>query len=392
LYVGRYEARVTPIADTDPSTSLPNRFKMAPGNYQFVFQAKGYGMRRFHQKMAAGQVITRTVHLAPNLASKYNGATATGSVGSINTDSLIDDTEATNWAALNQGAQGNGTGVSATHPSVTVKLAGTGPQMVRSVQVSALLRPANANDNDPEPSARFTALRQFRIDACIAKATNGNCTTGFHTIYTSPKDAFPAGLPRPLAPDELLRKFDVPDTMAAHLRLVVLQNQCTGTPAYQGEQDNDPTNSTDCDAASSSGTEVRAAEFEAYSYDSVTRPPGDPVVITRMSAPLHAAAGSRITYTVSYTNLGPHASAAARIADALPAGVRFVSASAPGRLLSGTRTVAWRLGSVPAGSSGVVRLTAKVTGTLGQEVVNQATFTGTDTVATPAAALTTIVP
>jgi uncharacterized repeat protein (TIGR01451 family) len=265
--------------------------------------------------------------------------------------------------------------------------------MVRSVQVSALLRPANANDNDPEPGARFTALRQFRIDACIAKTTNANCSAGgFHTIYTSPKDAFPAGLPRPLAPDELLRKFDVPDTMATHLRLVVLQNQCTGTPAYQGEQDNDPTNATDCDAASTKGTEVRAAEFEAYSYDSVTRPPGDPVVVTKMSAPSTAAAGARITYTISYTNVGPHASAGARIADALPAGLRFVSASVPGQVLPGTRTVAWRLGTVPAGSSGIVRLTAKVTGTVGQAVVNQATFTGADTVATPAAALTTILP
>jgi extracellular elastinolytic metalloproteinase len=394
LYVGDYQARVTPIADTDPATPLPASFAVAPGRYRFLFQAKGYGMRRFTQTFRAGQTATRTVHLAPNLASAANGATATGSAGSINTDGLLDDSEATNWAALGQGAQGDGTGVDAVHPYVTVKLAGTGPQMVRSVLVSALLRPAAASgDADPTPNSRFTALRQFRVDACTASAANGNCTTGFHTIYTSPANAFPAGLPRPLAPDETLRRFDVPDTMATHLRLVALQNQCTGTPAYQGEQDNDPTNPTDCDSGSDRGTEVRAAEFEAYSYDSVTRPPGDPVVVTTMSAPATARSAQRLTYRISYRNLGPHASAAARLTDQLPVGLRFVSASGVVRFVRATRSVAWRLGTVAKGATGTVTLVTRVgrvqPGTL---LANQAQFSGADTVSAPAVAATTILP
>ncbi len=46
IYVGRYEARATPIADTDSATSLPSSIKMVPGTYDFVFQAAGYGLTR----------------------------------------------------------------------------------------------------------------------------------------------------------------------------------------------------------------------------------------------------------------------------------------------------------------------------------------------------------
>jgi hypothetical protein len=95
---------------------------------------------------------------------------------------------------------------------------------------------------------RFTALRQFAIQTCNASALNAGCTlpTGFSTVYTSPANAFPAGTPRPVSPELLIRSFDIPATTATHVRLVVLTNQCTGNTAYQSEQDNDPTNDTDC--------------------------------------------------------------------------------------------------------------------------------------------------
>jgi hypothetical protein len=37
--------------------------------------------------------------------------------------------------------------------------------------------------------------------------------------------------------------------------LRVLTNQCTGTPAYQGDQDDDPLNVTDCDERQHAGRE-----------------------------------------------------------------------------------------------------------------------------------------
>ena len=43
-----------------------------------------------------------------------------------------------------------------------------------------------------------------------------------------PADAFPGVAPRPVAPNLTLRTFDVPDTTASAVRLVALENQCTG--------------------------------------------------------------------------------------------------------------------------------------------------------------------
>jgi extracellular elastinolytic metalloproteinase len=48
----------------------------------------------------------------------------------------------------------------------------------------------------------------------------------------------------------------------------VLTSQCTGGQAYQGEQDADPANATDCDsnvAAASSRRFVRTAEIQVFS-------------------------------------------------------------------------------------------------------------------------------
>ena len=68
----------------------------------------------------------------------------------------------------------------------------------------------------------------------------------------------------------ILREFDIPNTKATHLRLVAVTSQCTGGPAFQGEQDADPTFTTDCDsnvAAGASRSFVRAAEFQAFSQE-----------------------------------------------------------------------------------------------------------------------------
>ena len=64
-----------------------------------------------------------------------------------------------------------------------------------------------------------------------------------------------------------MRSFDVPQTKATHLRFRVVSSQCTGTPAYAGEQDNDTRADTDCATAApaTASQTVRAAEFEAFS-------------------------------------------------------------------------------------------------------------------------------
>jgi hypothetical protein len=271
IFVGHYEGRASPIADTDPATAGANLdavAKFAPGTYEFVANAPGYGHVRFRERLRAGLSTTIRIRFADNLASANAGATATGDTSgadaaaqAIQLRNLIDDAEGSTWTtAGNVDGAGN---LSVDGKRVTVDLAGDDAEKIRHVQVSALLS-NNAN--------RFTALRQFELWACNAD-DGGDCSSdaGFSLVYTSPADAFPGDPPRPVAPHMLLRAFDIPDTQATHLRLVVKTNQCTGGPAFQGEQDADPAANSDCDsnvAPTSSRNFVRAAELQAFSASS----------------------------------------------------------------------------------------------------------------------------
>jgi extracellular elastinolytic metalloproteinase len=257
LFVGRYEARVTPAADSDPATPLGNSLQMVPGTYELLVQAPGRGTVRTKVTVQAGRTSRLTIELPTNLASGANGATASGD--GVNLASLIDDTEASDWASLNSPVAGK---------QVTVRLdpSKTSHQISR-VQVSALLRPANANDpgGDTGTQNRFSALRQFQLLACTLRP-GVDCTqdSQFGVIATSPSDAFPAVAPRPVAPVLTLRSFSIPKTRVSFVRLRVLSNQCTGGPAFQGDQDNDPINVTDCDLGSPQGGNVRAAELQVF--------------------------------------------------------------------------------------------------------------------------------
>jgi hypothetical protein len=263
IYVGRYQARVTPIADTIAKTKRTSGLKLMPGRYSFVARAKGFGMLRFNHKVSSRKSATLTLRLQKNLASKHAKAKIASGIGTPAGPprALIDDTESTNWTFAGPVIKG---------AQVTVDLAGRS-HVVRRVNVSAMLRPRNlvVGQGDPQdPSQnRFTALRSFKIQACKAAKVNKRCSSdlGFRTIFTSARDAFPAGVPRPLAPNLILRGFRVRPTRATHVRLVVVTNQCTGTPAYKGESDNDATNVTDCPTGSAQDEQVRAAELQVFS-------------------------------------------------------------------------------------------------------------------------------
>ncbi len=153
---------------------------------------------------------------------------------------------------------------------VTVDLAG-GAHVVRRVNVSAMLRPRNViggvgDPQDPTQN-RFTALRSFKIEACKASKVNRKCSAdaGFRTIFRSAKNAFPAGVPRASLAGPDPARLPRRPTRATHVRFVVVTNQCTGTPAYKGETDNDATNVTDCPAGSAQDEQVRTAELQVFS-------------------------------------------------------------------------------------------------------------------------------
>ena len=257
LFVGRDEARTTPVADTDAATALDSSLALVPGTYELLAQAPGFGAKRVAVELKPGMVKHLQVEMPANLASAATGATAIGD--GTNLGKLIDDTEATNWASLGAPVAGR---------QVTVRLDPSKPwHQVARVQVSAELRTRLPEDpgGDTATQSRFSALRQFQILACQVKA-GVDCTQDaqFSVLFTSAPDTFPSVAPRPRVPELLMKSFTVPKTNATFVRLRVLTNQCTGAPAYQGDQDDDPLNVTDCEDGSTQDDNVRAAELQVY--------------------------------------------------------------------------------------------------------------------------------
>ena len=255
IYVGSFEAGVSPAADTNTATALSNQLAMVPGSYSFVATAPGYGHLRFTRTVGTGSKNVK-LHFYSNWASRSSGAVASGDGG--NFEDLIDDTEATNWALI---------GATPTVVGSNVDVSFATPHKVDIVQVSTMNHPADDEDDyDPDPQNRFSTLRSFEIWGCLGTVSNSDCsgTTGWVRIGRF-LNAFASDLPRPLMPNMLIKQFDVTAMNADHLRLVVLDNACTGNPLYHGEQDNDPANDTDCVAASEQGGNVRIAELQALS-------------------------------------------------------------------------------------------------------------------------------
>ena len=263
IFVGDYQARATPIADTDPATVGPNlddtaQFVVGTGRYEtynFVANAPGYGHVRFMVgNLKPGETRTLTIRFTTNYASTTQGATATGDGTSLT--NLIDDNEGSDWGASGAPVEGR---------QVVVQLAGTIPVELKQVNVSTLLVPGQN---------RFTALRSFDLFACTAGAVAANPTcdgaiAAGWTQFLDADDAFPAVNPRPVAPDMTLRSWQVEGT-ATHVKFVVAANQCTGQPSYQNDQDNDPNNNSDCrvgnpPALVPRNTEVHATELQILS-------------------------------------------------------------------------------------------------------------------------------
>jgi extracellular elastinolytic metalloproteinase len=298
VYVGDYEARVTPVADTDPTTELGASAPFTPGTYRMLYVSPDRGFRRFELTVTDGGAQTVTIDDGGvNLAGAAAGASVIGATdGSLNAEALIDGTEATNWGGV------TAENVDTSKPYVAVDLAGD-VHTIDHVQVSALLTPTTVPDSglplaqdDPDSGSRFTALRKFELQACVADCASAGAT--WTTFFTSDDDAFPGTRPRPVAPDQTLRGFDVPATRAAAVRLVALENQCTGNDEYAGEQDDDPNNATDCATASDRGTIVHAAELQVFAADTATAPttpttPTTPAAPTTGATPSAPAAGAQ---------------------------------------------------------------------------------------------------
>ncbi|HYZ10922.1 MAG TPA: M36 family metallopeptidase, partial [Actinomycetota bacterium] len=251
VFVGHHQARVTPIDDTEA-------FVANPEGYEFVAKAPGFGFTRFRLTgLTPGESRTVTITFARNEAASASGAAASGN--GENHANLIDETESTNWQDTTAPVAGR---------QVTVELAG--PRTLHLARVSAYLQPGQS---------RVTALRAFELLGCAesTNAPNPTCdpanAAGWKRLVKSGHDAFPSTPPRPVSGDLLMRSFEFPATTVTHVKLVVASNQCTGNPAFQGEQDQDPAASTDCRTATTGpasnpipvANQVRVAELQLFS-------------------------------------------------------------------------------------------------------------------------------
>jgi hypothetical protein len=93
---------------------------------------------------------------------------------------------------------------------------------------------------------------------------DGNIADGWTLLLSAPSDSFPGVNPRPGTQDEELRYFSAPQQLlATHVKFVVTNNQCTGQPSFQGDQDLDPNNNAEC-RTGIRRSEVHTAEIEVF--------------------------------------------------------------------------------------------------------------------------------
>jgi uncharacterized repeat protein (TIGR01451 family) len=213
----------------------------------------------------------------------------------------------------------------------------------------------------PSSENRFTALRQFRIDVSTDGAT-------FTPVFTSAEDAFPGFNPRPVAPEMILRSFQLPSPVeATHVRIVVLDNQCTGDTDFQGTQDADPANPTDCTigappAVAERDTEVHIAELQAFGPPPAPPSPEADLSVTKTDSQDPAVRGHEFDYIITVTNGGPEAAQGVVVTDTLPKGAGFSKATTTqGSCTRSKRIVTCNLGNLAAGAGAVVTITVKPT-------------------------------
>jgi len=297
IFVGDYSARSTQIADTNPATvnagtdatgNLDNTAQFVPTGagslagkndrwayYNFVAVAPGYGHVRFRMKrLEAGEVRNVTIHLPTNYASATQGATlmtdapATGT--NVTPSNLIDDNEGT---SNTQSCTPTATCLVPVNGRWVVIALGGIPAngvSVNRLGVSAMF------------SSRFVGLRSFDAYVCRAgrvaanPTCDGSIADGWTKIITGPADSFPGVNPRPGTQDESLRYFAAPQQLlATHVKFVVTNNQCTGQPSFQGDQDLDPNNNAEC-RTGIRRSEVHTAEIEVFG----SKPTIDGVLVT----------------------------------------------------------------------------------------------------------------
>ena len=108
----------------------------------------------------------------------------------------------------------------------------------------------------------------------------------------------------------------------------------------------------------------------------VVNPLSADLSVTKTASPNPGQVGVPLSYRIIATNNGPAVATNVSVADTLPAGVTFVSATTTQGNCNGTTTVNCNLGGLTVGSSAIV--TIIVTPSATGQLINSATVTGTE--------------
>jgi len=142
----------------------------------------------------------------------------------------------------------------------------------------------------------------------------------------------------------------------------------------------------DADTTTTVGTTTTVVTTTESSTPQNPPPPGDQptavvtktidLVITKAAAPSPVSLGAQVTWTLVVHNNGPSDATGVKTADALPAGMTFVSATTTQGTCSGTQLVSCDLGNLANGASATIVI--KTTAAAAGSVVNTATVVGNE--------------
>jgi uncharacterized repeat protein (TIGR01451 family) len=142
---------------------------------------------------------------------------------------------------------------------------------------------------------------------------------------------------------------------------VVLGTTDQNTLVITGSADSDISNG-------SNNVETRALTFQVL----------PDLAVSLANAPTIASRGDTFSYTINYSNHGTGGATSATVTDVLPAGMKFVSQTAPGTTFSQTgNTLKWTFGALPVNTQGTITVNVQVSSAAvgGTSLTNSVTIT-----------------
>ena len=229
--------------------------KLVPGTYERARPRSGLRPAALHaRRSTAGQTLTQTYALTPNVASKSQGASASGDGHEPRRPDRRHRVDHVGLDRLDRRRREQA----------------VGDDLVRGRQAGRLdRRQRAARPDDPDADeGRFTALRRFTVSSCDGRTANCSLPTSWKPLYTSPSDAFPSR--RAAAARAGPDAADLRRRRTRRRRRSASRPSTTSARAprtTRASRNADPLNPTDCDTGSDQGTFLHAAELEVFSQN-----------------------------------------------------------------------------------------------------------------------------